>query len=77
MRCPQCHRPVDDADAAGHLCAADASLRWRCTQCAELSQGFAFAYGLCPRCGGQLAALDSPHSERDAALQGIRTAFEI
>ena len=76
MFCPTCHQPlVDDADGA--LCCAHASLHWRCTRCARLSKGFAFAYGSCAHCGGMLEALDGQRAGEAAALAGIRTAFEI
>ena len=54
MLCPKCQRPLDDESDGSHICCADASLQWRCEQCAEVSEGFAFAYGRCPHCGGKL-----------------------
>ena len=76
MQCPKCHRPISAYDAASPCCA-DASVQWHCTQCAKVSEGFAFPYGRCPRCGGELAM---PHARRigeAASLQAIRMAFEI
>ena len=75
MLCPTCHRPLD-ADGV-HLCGADASLHWRCIECATVSTGFAFAYGRCPHCGGVLDALDARRADAAAALEGVRRAFEI
>ena len=75
MLCPTCHRPLDVDGAT--VCCAQASRPWRCTQCAAISTGFAFAYGSCPLCGGALAALDIDRTESAAVLRGIRTAFEI
>ncbi len=75
--CPQCHRAVDSEADGITLCCANASLEWHCTKCGKVSEGFAFPYGRCPRCGGELAA---PHARRiddSAALQAIRMAFEI
>ncbi len=78
MLCPKCHRPVMDArDDAGALCCAHASVQWRCTLCARIVPGFAFAYGSCPHCGGTLELLDTPRASEPAALAGIRMAFEI
>jgi len=78
MLCPKCHRPVMDArDDAGALCCAHASLQWRCTLCARVVPGFAFAYGSCPHCGGTLELLDTPRASEPAALACIRMAFEI
>jgi rubrerythrin len=76
MLCPKCHQPLDDADEL-YICCAGASVAWRCTQCAKVSEGFAFPYGLCPHCGGRLEALSARQIEDSAALAGVRTAFEI
>lgn len=77
MLCPKCHRPLDDEDDAVHVCCADASRQWRCTQCTKVSEGFAFAYGRCPHCGGRLAAQGARRAGEAPALEGIRMAFEI
>lgn len=75
MLCPKCHQPLDDDGV--HICCADASLQWRCRQCAKVSMGFAFPYGSCPHCGAELELLDARRFDEAAALEGIRTAFEI
>ena len=77
MLCSQCHRPLVQDEDGTLLCCATTSLRWRCSQCAEVDEGFALPYGRCPHCGGQLLALDARHADAAAALHGIRTAFEI
>jgi acyl-coenzyme A synthetase/AMP-(fatty) acid ligase/rubrerythrin len=77
MLCPKCHRLLDDDDDEVYVCCADASLQWRCTQCAKVSEGFAFPYGRCPYCGGKLEVLDARRFDEAAALEGIRMAFEI
>jgi acyl-coenzyme A synthetase/AMP-(fatty) acid ligase/rubrerythrin len=77
MLCPKCHRPLADEVEGESLCCADAGLQWRCTQCAKVSEGFAFPYGRCPQCGGTLAVRDPRRAADAAALAGIRTAFEI
>ena len=77
MLCPKCQRPLEDETDGVYICCANSSLQWRCTQCAKVSQGFAFPYGLCPHCGGKLAVLDERRVDEAAALYGIRMAFEI
>lgn len=76
MICPKCHRTLDDGDEQ-YVCCANENLQWRCTQCAKVSEGFAFPYGLCPHCAGKLEVLDARQIDDSAALAGIRTAFEI
>lgn len=76
MLCPKCHQPLADGEEQ-YICCANASLQWRCTQCAKVSEGFAFPYGLCPHCGGKLEVLDARRIDEAAALEGIRMAFEI
>ncbi|MDT3680172.1 MAG: ferritin family protein [Burkholderiaceae bacterium] len=77
MQCPKCHRPLDDADDGVYICCADAVLQWRCTRCAKVSDGFAFPYGRCPQCGGELEMLEAREIDDASALEGIRKAFEI
>jgi len=73
--CPKCHRPVEGDEA--YVCCADAVLQWRCDSCAKVSEGFAFPYGMCPHCGGKLAALERSGIADQAGLDAIRVAFEI
>ena len=73
--CPKCHRPVEGDEA--YVCCADAALQWRCDDCGKVSEGFAFPYGMCPACGGKLAALERGKVEDAAAQDAIRVAFEI
>lgn len=83
MLCPQCHQLLENADDGVYVCCAKASQQWRCAQCAKVSQGFAFPYGRCPACGGELELLDVPAApgarriEETAAIHGVRLAFEI
>src|ERR1035438_2093634 len=78
MQCPKCQRQLDDESDGVHICCADASLQWRCLQCAKVSEGFAFPYGRCPDCGGKLeVVLGARRAAPTAALEGIRMAFEI
>lgn len=77
MLCPKCRQPLDDDAEGVYICCADASLRWHCTQCAKVSEGFAFPYGRCPHCGGKLEVQDTGRVDEVGALAGIRLAFEI
>ena len=77
--CPHCGQPRTDQDGDDVLCCARAWSEWHCRQCGEKSLGFAFPYGRCPRCAGELvlsqAALD-PGPDA-AAVAAVRTAIEI
>ena len=77
MLCPKCHRPLDDDADGPYICCAGQSLRWRCMACAKVSEGFAFPYGRCPHCGGELEVVEGRRAADAAALEGIRMAFEI
>jgi len=74
-RCPKCQQPVEDSES--YACCADARLQWHCTECAKVSEGFAFPYGMCPLCGGKLEAQTRETVANEASLQAIRMAFEI
>lgn len=73
--CPKCHQPLEGEES--YICCADAVLQWRCESCAKVSEGFAFPYGMCPHCGGKLAALERAGVAGAAALEAIRIAFQI
>jgi glutamate synthase (NADPH/NADH) small chain len=73
--CPRCKRPLDDEEP--YICCAGVELRWRCTSCHKVAEGFAFPYGLCPYCKGKLELLDRGAIEGDEAMEAIRKAFEI
>ncbi len=73
--CPKCGRPTDDDEE--YICCAGASVQWQCADCGKVSEGFAFPYGMCPHCGGRLQARADRKMEGEAALEGLRTAFEI
>ncbi len=79
MRCPKCQRPLEDDADGPYICCADAPSRWTCRRCAKVSEGFAFPYGRCPHCGGELALSDGQERPelRAAALAAVRIAFEI
>ncbi|MCK6555089.1 NADPH-dependent glutamate synthase [Candidatus Binatia bacterium] len=73
--CPKCRRPMDDDEE--YVCCATATLAWRCEQCAKVSEGFAFPYGMCPACGGKLAMVTERDVTGPEAHDAIRLAFEI
>lgn len=77
MHCPKCHRLLDDDEDGVYVCCADAVLQWRCTQCAKVSEGFAFPYGRCPHCSGSLEIVEKDPVAESVGLEGIRKAFEI
>ena len=63
--CPKCHQPLDGDES--YICCADAQLQWRCDDCAKVSEGFAFPYGMCPHCGGKLGRSTAPASAASLA----------
>ena len=73
--CPRCQRPLEDEEP--YICCAGQQLRWRCSECHKVSEGFAFPYGMCPHCKGKLELIDRGAIEDDAALAAVRKAFEI
>jgi len=77
MLCPQCQRPLAGDVEGLYICCAGAARRWHCLACGEVAQGFAFAYGRCPRCGGAMTPDDGKPIDTDSALEGVRMAFEI
>lgn len=74
--CPKCHRPLDEG-AEPYICCAGAILRWHCRSCAKVSEGFAFPYGGCPLCGGELELFDPRRVGDAAGMNAVRKAFEI
>jgi acyl-coenzyme A synthetase/AMP-(fatty) acid ligase/rubrerythrin len=52
-------------------------MQWQCCQCGKTCEGFAFPYGRCPQCGGELALREPTRVGDAAALAAVRTAFEI
>jgi rubrerythrin len=73
--CPRCQRPLEDEEP--YVCCAGVELRWRCTSCHKVAEGFAFPYGLCPYCKGKLELLERGALDDEKALAAIRKAFEI
>lgn len=75
MFCPRCHEPIEGPEI--YICCANQPLEWRCQDCGKVSEGFAFPYGKCPMCNGQLEKLEARDIEDADALDAIRMAFEI
>ncbi len=75
ISCPKCHRPIEGEEA--YICCANVELRWRCSECGKVSEGFAFPYGMCPHCEGKLEMLDRGAIDDTKGLDAIRAAFEI
>jgi rubrerythrin len=73
--CPRCHRPIEGDEP--YICCAGVELRWRCTECHKISEGFAFPYGMCPHCKGKLELFERGAIEDDRAMEAVRKAFEI
>lgn len=75
--CPKCHRPVGDEDG---ICCAGMALSWHCRGCGKVSEGFAFPFGRCPLCGGELAhgvgGAAEPGTPGDLVENAIVKAFE-
>jgi rubrerythrin len=73
--CPKCHQPLEGDES--YICCAAATLEWRCDSCAKVSEGFAFPYGMCPHCGGNLKMLARPSVSDEGSVNAIRIAFQI
>ncbi len=76
MLCPKCHRPLDEG-VEPYICCAGMTLRWHCRSCAKVSEGFAFPYGGCPLCGGELELFDPDPVGDAVGMNAVRKAFEI
>ena len=75
MLCPRCHKPIEGPEE--YVCCGTGTLEWRCRNCGKVSEGFAFPYGMCPQCDGELEILDPRQIEDANALNAVRIAFEI
>lgn len=73
--CPRCQRPLEEDEP--YVCCAGVELRWRCTSCRKVAEGFAFPYGLCPYCKGRLELVEREGVEGEASVEAVRKAFEI
>ncbi len=75
--CPRCHRPIEPGES--YVCCAEETLRFHCTDCHKVYEGYAFPYGRCPACGGSLSLDQAPGSAAaaDLLLVAVRQAVEI
>ena len=74
--CPRCRRPL--TEEGEYVCCGGDLLMWQCTECAKVYEGFAFPYGMCPACGGELEVTQGAADVADAEThRAIRQAFEI
>jgi rubrerythrin len=75
LQCQSCQRLVEEAEE--FVCCAGATLEWRCMACHKMSEGFAFPYGQCPGCGGQLGLSEIRGEVAATPAAAIREALEI
>ncbi len=73
LACPRCHRPVEDDES--YVCCAGTALAWSCDGCGRRYEGFAFPFGRCAACGGELTLADG--SGAHGSTRAIAEAFEI
>ena len=66
--CPKCRQPLEGDEE--YVCCAAATLTWKCQDCAKVSEGFAFPYGMCPACGGKLAVAEPAQGGRRGRARG-------
>jgi glutamate synthase (NADPH/NADH) small chain len=74
--CPRCGVALADGEEET-ICCAGRRLTWTCTCCHKVSEGFAFPFGLCPLCGGELRIEHDTVVEGEEAAEAIRAAYEI
>lgn len=76
--CPRCQLPIEGDEQ--YICCAGQTLQWKCTACGKVFEGFAYPYGQCPKCQGDLerdAGAGPVDEDNERAMEAIRTAFEI
>ena len=74
--CPRCGGEIEPGEEA-YVCCGGETVSWRCDSCFDVSEGFAFPYGMCPKCGGQLVRRGAEAVTGEAARTAIRQAFEV
>ncbi|MEO6326360.1 MAG: NADPH-dependent glutamate synthase [Thermoanaerobaculia bacterium] len=74
--CPRCGVPLAEGEEET-ICCAGRQLIWTCTSCWDVSEGFAFPFGLCPLCGGTLRLGHDSVGDGDEAIKAVREAYEI
>jgi hypothetical protein len=65
------------AERESSLHLGDQSVHWECKDCGKVSEGVAMPYGQCSLCGGTLEMVEPAPLENAAAVETVRTAFEI
>jgi rubrerythrin len=73
--CPKCRRELAEGESE-YVCCAGELLSWTCETCGKVSEGFAFPFGLCPACGGNLARRQEEPLGA-APIEAVRQAMQI
>ena len=71
--CPKCHQVLEQDE----VCCAQLRYTWKCKECHKLSTGFAFPYGKCFLCGGDLDDVSERSIEDPMGYQAIRDALQF
>ncbi|MBI2082169.1 MAG: hypothetical protein HYT76_01235 [Deltaproteobacteria bacterium] len=71
-QCPKCRQVLDE----DYICCADIQLQWKCVDCHKRSIGFAFPFGRCSLCGGNLTRVE-PVKELSRNIQLLQEALQI
>ncbi|MBK7581665.1 MAG: NADPH-dependent glutamate synthase [Myxococcales bacterium] len=74
-KCPRCHGRIEAGEP--YVCCAGASIRWQCGSCHKQYEGFAFPFGRCSACGGQLTREYDSALPDDAARAAVQQAMEV
>ncbi len=72
-QCPKCHQPVDE----DYICCAGVEFQWKCVSCHKRTRGFAFPFGRCSLCDGELVRLKEEGELHDERLLALQEAFQI
>jgi rubrerythrin len=71
--CPKCHQVLEHDE----ICCAQLRYSWKCKSCHKLSTGFAFPYGKCFLCGGDLEDVTDRAIPNPLSFQAIRDALQF
>ena len=71
--CPKCHAVLDQDE----VCCSQVRYTWRCKQCHKLCTGFAFPYGKCFLCGGELEDISDRSIANPMSYAAIREALQF
>ena len=72
--CGVCGAPTQDDEG---ICCAEQEATWQCSSCSARLVAFAFPLGRCPRCDGELEAVERPDVADPEVVEAIRHAVEI